>query len=399
MLNESFAGMRVAIRGEVSGVEERRGVTYFSLKDIKEEGMLSCLIFRSDFFLQGVRLEEGQEVIVEGAPSVWKPRGRLSFRVSVVRCAGEGALKKAYDALRLKLEREGLFSLERKRAFPNFPHKIALVTSREGAAIGDFMANLGRYGFSISLFDAHVEGKRAIGDIIDGIEFFNVHPKEWDILVLIRGGGSLESLEAFNSEPLVRAVSQSKIPVLAGIGHEKDVSLAALAADAMVSTPTSTAETLGESWENARERVFAYERSCFDRFRGGLLDAEEQIHFCSEAVRNAKETLLAPLRNIERLGIRIVSEFSAWRERVHSQENSFSKLIVRSFDPMLVRKRIEAVAARIEMGNPKRLLERGYGIFRKDHCVVRSVADITLGDTLEGILSDGSAWTKVVGKE
>lgn len=399
MLNESFSGMRVSVRGEVSSVEERRGVTYFSLKDTEEDSVLSCLIFRNDFLLQGVRIDAGQEVIVEGMPNVWKPRGKLSFRVSVMRCAGEGALKKEYDALRLKLEREGLFSPERKRTLPIFPKNIALVTSREGAAIGDFMANLGRHGFSVSLFDAHVEGKRAVEEVIDGIEFFNTHSKKWDVLVLIRGGGSLESLEAFNSESLVRAVARSKIPVLAGIGHEKDVSLSALAADRMVSTPTATAEAIGASWEDARERALACERICFDRFRNRLLDAEERIRFSSESIRNAKERMLLPLRNIERLGIRIVSEFSAWRERVHVQNTFFAKMIARSLDFSLIRKRIESVALRIEAGNPKRLLKRGYSIFRKNNRVVRSVSDIIVGDELEGVLFDGIVQTKVIRRE
>ncbi|MFZ1736096.1 MAG: exodeoxyribonuclease VII large subunit, partial [Candidatus Moraniibacteriota bacterium] len=187
VLNESFVGMRLSLQGEVSGVEDRRNVIYFSLKDADGEAMLSCLIFRNDFLLHGVTLKEGQEIIVEGVPNVWKPRGRLSFRASVMRLAGMGALKRAYDELRLKLEREGIFLPEKKRAIPPFPRRVALITSREGAAIGDFAANLGRYGFSITLFDAHVEGKRSVGDILEGIAFFNQHPEDWDVLVIIRG--------------------------------------------------------------------------------------------------------------------------------------------------------------------------------------------------------------------
>ncbi len=397
ILNESFAGMHVAILGEVSGVEERRGVTYFSLKDTEEEGMLSCLIFRSDSFRQGIRLENGQEVIVEGSPNVWRPRGRLSFRVSVVRLAGEGALKKAYDELSQKLEHEGMFSLERKRPLPSFPRRIALITSREGAAIGDFMTNIGRHGFSVTLFDAQVEGKRAVAELLAGIRYFNARPKEWDVLVIIRGGGSLESLEAFNSEALVRAIAASKIPTLAGIGHEKDVSLSALAADSMVSTPTAVAERLGVSWEGARERILANERTILEHFRNALFDAEERLRAGSEAIRLAKEERLTALRAFEQLVIRLQSKFLGWCEQGHLRATHLSRTIFRSFDPVSTRRRIAAIASMIDSRSPTRLLARGYSVLLKNKRVVRGVSDIVEGDMLEGVLVDGHISARAIG--
>ncbi|MGB2790988.1 MAG: exodeoxyribonuclease VII large subunit [Candidatus Moraniibacteriota bacterium] len=390
VLNESFVGMRLSLQGEVSGVEDRRNVIYFSLKDADGEAMLSCLIFRNDFLLQGVTLKEGQEIIVEGVPNVWKPRGRLSFRASVMRLAGMGALKRAYDELRLKLEREGIFLPEKKRAIPPFPRRVALITSREGAAIGDFTANLGRYGFSITLFDAHVEGKRSVGDILEGIAFFNQHPEDWDVLVIIRGGGSLESLEAFNSERVVRAIAESAIPTLAGIGHEKDVSLAALAADVMVSTPTATAKALSVSEEEAREKLVLFARSILENFQGGIFDVAERIREYSNTLRRASERVVAPIREIDRVGIRLSSTFSSWCERARTEQLHISRALLRFATVSAMQKRLDVVASRIEMGNPKHFLERGYSVLRKNGRVVRNVSDVAVGEVFEALLVDGS---------
>ena len=398
ILNGSFAGIRVAVRGEISGIEERRGITYFSLKDTEADGMLSCLIFRSGVSLQDAFLEEGMEVIVEGMPTVWKPRGRLSFRVSSVRLAGEGALRKAYDALRAKLDREGIFSPDRKRALPRFPERIALLTSREGAAIGDFMANIGRYGFSISLFDAHVEGSRAVSELLRGIRFFNANASRWDVLVVIRGGGSLESLEAFNSEEVVRAIAESTLPVIAGVGHEKDVSLAALAADSMVSTPTAAALALGVSWEAAGERARSLERDIVDRFQHGVFDMEERFRYATDVLREAREGLLAPFRMMERKGERAFSVFSEWRERVRMKETYLARTLARVSDTSFARARLVALESRINSRNPKRLLEKGYVFLTRNSRVICSVAEISPGDRLDLLLADGSIQAEALSK-
>ncbi len=390
VLNESFVGMRISIRGEVSGIEDRRNVVYFSLKDSNGDGMLSCLMFRNDFLIHGSDLREGQEIIVEGAPNIWKPRGKLSFRVSVVRLAGAGALKRAYDELRKNLELEGLFLPERKRGIPPFPRKVALITSRDGAAIGDFSANLGRYGFSVSLFDAHVEGKRSVGDIISGIEFFNRHPKSWDALVLIRGGGSLESLEAFNSEPVVRAFAGSHIPTIAGIGHEKDVPLAALVADVMVSTPTAAAKAISFSEESARETMDAFSRSISESFRRQLFENSEKLWNCSNALRRATEKIVRMVQDTDRVGIRISSMFSSWCEQTRIRQHHLSREFLRETDPSSVRRRIDDLHFKIEARNPNRLFERGYAVIRRNRQVVRSVESVSVGESFEVVLSDGN---------
>ena len=399
VLNESFVGMRIALRGEVSSVEERRSVRYFSLKDSSEESMISCVMFRNDFLLSGEMLEEGKEVIVEGVPNVWKPRGKLSFRVSTVRCAGAGALKQAYDDLRAKLDREGIFSPEKKRALLSFPRRVALITSREGAALGDFSANLGRYGFSVSLFDAHVEGKRSIKDILEGIAFFNRHPGSWDALVIIRGGGSLESLEAFNNERVAHAIAASTIPTLVGIGHEKDVPLAALAADIMVSTPTAAAGILSAFGEELREKIGVRCGRIFDEFRGMLFDAAERVQECSNLLRRTFDRFVTLVRSADRMGVRVASAFSFWCKEIRSKQKHLSELIPRLIDISSFWKRLEAVESRITANDPKRLLGRGYCIVRKSGTVIRTISDATIGGELDVLFANGNLRIRVIGKD
>lgn len=400
MLNESFSGMRVSLRGEVSGVEERRGVTYFSLKDEKEESLLSCLVFRNDFLLHGVRLEDGQDIVVEGTPNVWKPRGRLSFRVSVIRLAGMGALKKAYDELRNKLEREGLFLEEKKRSIPDFSRRIALITSKEGAALGDFAANIGQKGFKITLFDAHVEGKRAIADLVQGVRYFNTCPEKWDVIVLIRGGGSLESLEAFNSETLVREIAASKIPIVAGIGHEKDVSLSALVADMMVSTPTAAARALGASWDEAFERVSVFERNIFEHFQNALFDSEKRLRFHEDFLRATISSFSVRFRMMEEWALRSIATFSWWKESVRKKQGDLWDGVCFRYglSREMTCKNIERLAVLIRGKSPQALFARGYSVLRKNGRVIRSVSDIAKQDEIEVILTDGKILAKVEGR-
>jgi exodeoxyribonuclease VII large subunit len=283
-LNLGLSGMAARIRGEVSSVDIRERVVYFSLKDGEDESLVSCLIFRSAYQISGVNIAVGDEIIIEGVPEVYKPNGRLSLKVSIIELAGEGALKKAYDELFRKLTTEGLMAPERKRLLPEFPNRIALITSEQGAAIGDFTMNLGQIGLSVHFYPTSVEGKKAVFEILAALRYFNLHADKYDLLVMTRGGGSFESLQAFNNEMLVREVANSKIPTLLGVGHEKDVTLAALVADVMVSTPTATARTIREPFERARQTVKHAETLLLDRFghsltysRHALLQSQDML--------------------------------------------------------------------------------------------------------------------------
>lgn len=243
ILNQTleFAYPAVVIEGEVSSFKVNQGKwVFFDLKD--EECTVGC--FMTVYNLK-VPLEDGMLVRVVATPNLTK-WGKFSLTVKSVELSGEGAVKKAFELLKAQFEKEGLFAPERKRQLPQFPTRIGLITSRQAAAFNDFVTVLNdRWsGLTIDQAQVQVQGLEAPRQISRAVEYFNDRAGDYDVLVIIRGGGSAEDLQAFSSEDVVRAVYGAKIPTLVGIGHEDDVSLAELAADLRAATPTDAARRL-----------------------------------------------------------------------------------------------------------------------------------------------------------
>jgi exodeoxyribonuclease VII large subunit len=391
-LNVLFGEMTVRIKGEVSSVDMRQTAIYFTIKDAKDGSLLSCLIFKYQYTLSGVVLIVGQEVVIEGKPQIWKPTGRLSVKADSIEVSGEGALQKAYEDLKRTLTQEGLFDETKKRALPSFPQRIALITSNQGAAIGDFMMNLGKRGFCVSLLSVNVEGKKAVLDIFEAVQFFNRTPEKYDILVIIRGGGSLESLQAFNSEILVRAVASSHIPTLAGIGHEKDVSLVALATDSMVSTPTATAKRLTEDFETALASVMRAEQKILYRFEIALREITQRNHkhltFLQAVLQSIREqethAQQAFLHSVEKYRARLTFA----KESIIALEHTFMRVFKRALQE--TRQRLDASEKHLTASDPKRLLRLGYSLIVKQGKYIKSITDLHAGDIVKLHLSDGT---------
>lgn len=396
-LNVELSGMASRVQGEVSSVDERERVVYFTLKDSKDESTLNCLVFRYQYDVSGIKIAIGDEIIVEGVPDIYKPSGRLSMKVGVIELAGVGALQKAYEALRLKFEQEGLFAPERKRILPPFPERIALITSEQGAAIGDFTMNLGAQGFRVKFYPTSVEGKKAVFEIIKAIQYFNRHKEEYDVLVIVRGGGSLESLQAFNNESLVREVAGSSIPTLLGVGHEKDVTLAALVADMMVSTPTATAKELRLHFDEARQLVRHFETQLPTLFREMLSDVRNTLSGDSEILLDhlhGFRELVVTLRQdlVERLflvGASIERKIESLKQGKKSIENGFVVLFNRAQEQM------KHANERLVQYDPTRVLKLGYSLVRKGAHVVKDISDTKIGDILSIQLSKGSVRARV----
>lgn len=397
-VNLELSGMAARVRGEVTSFDERERVVYFSIKDMKDGSTLPCLIFRSAYAMSGVRMAIGDEVIVEGAPEVWKPMGKLSFKCAVVEYAGEGTLKKAYDALFAKLSAEGLLAPERKRAIPMFPTRIALLTSRDGAAIGDFMMNVGRHGYTIDLYASSVEGARAVPELLAGVRYFNRHAEDYDVLVIIRGGGSLESLQAFNNEMLVREIVASPIPVIAGIGHEKDITLATLVADAGVSTPTAASRLVRQSWEDGAERVLRAEHS----IRGTFSEAIDSV---SRAIGDSEVTLADVFREMKERIRTLLSRFMAKRETVLYAIRGASETIV-NIGNILIKGKNEAISdvsgrlsqfeKSLQQYDPTRALNLGYSLVRLGNGrILRASTEANVGDRLDIRLAKGNIGAEV----
>lgn len=396
-LNVELSGMAARVRGEVSSVEARERVVYFTLKDSKDESTLNCLMFRTPYIISGVSLTIGDEIIVEGVPEVYKPSGRLSMKVGIIELAGAGALQKAYAALKQKLEQEGLLAPARKRALPELPENIALITSEQGAAIGDFTTNLGSQGMKVSFYPTSVEGKKAIFEIIHAIRYFNRKPEQYDILILVRGGGSLESLQAFNNETLAREVAGSHIPTLCGIGHEKDITLAALVADMMVSTPTAAARTLRASWEEARSSLVHTETRFLTTFERKFLETEHRITTSSHALVLHLDQFSQRFQRLRERFLQQVTreEFhiEAARQRVESFTDQCERLARKTLET--VRRRLAETTEALRRYDPRRALALGYSLIYRQDVLLKRADRVKKGDQLTLRLARGRLETEV----
>ncbi len=355
VLNIFFKSQSARIIGEISELKRAAsGHVYFSIKDKENPGSLDAIMWARNYQLCGIALEVGMEVILNGHPNVYPNNGRLSFVADTVELVGEGALKKAYDDLRKKLEAEGVFAAARKRTLPDYIQRIGVITSMKGAVIHDFENNLGKFGFKVNVIDSRVEGAQAAAPLLAAIRAMREMVEDEgsrgmgiEALVIIRGGGSLESLQAFNNEALVREVINFPVPVIAGIGHDQDVPLMALAADYMTSTPTAAAHLLSRSWEEAYAKVRAFS-GLLNRFPLELQRVENDL-------KNTWE--------------RFCITFGRSLEHAHQT--------------------LALGAQAIKHNDPARQLALGYSIARRNGKVVRSMAGLSPGDEMSLAVSDG----------
>ena len=375
LLNGGLKAFSARVVGEVGEVKlGPTGHVYFSLKDERDGSVLKCIIWKSQYLLYGVKLEEGVKIIATGYPEIYPKTGRISFIADVIEYEGEGRLKKEYENLKEKLEKEGLFSEGRKREIPKYPQVVGLITSRQGAVLEDFLSNLTKHGFKIKLIDSRVEGQSAVGDLISAIRQFK--REKIDVLVIMRGGGSLEAMMAFNNEILVREVANFPVPVIAAIGHHKDVPLISLAADLSVSTPSIAATTLSQGWKEAQFLLKEYEESILSNFLENLKEKKEKMKSFKEIIIQFEEKAKSSYKTI-----------------IEKLTFHFQSLIKRSKDYLFYVEKI------IRENDPQKHLRLGYSIVFLKERVVRKVEDVKIGDTLKLVVSNGNIFSKVKGKE
>src|SRR5882724_3368544 len=238
---------RIWVTGEITNLRNQTsGHLYFTLKDANAQ--LSCVLFRGELQVNRSLLEDGRKVNLQGELTVYEARGQYQLRVTAVELQGVGALQVAFEKLKQKLHTEGLFAQERKRPLPRFPRRIGLVTSPTGAAIRDVLHVIQRRNpaLEIILAPCRVQGDGAAREIAEAIRMLNEFNSSLDLILVTRGGGSLEDLWAFNEEPVARAIFESKLPVVSAVGHEIDFSIADFVADVRAATPSAAAEIITE---------------------------------------------------------------------------------------------------------------------------------------------------------
>ena len=363
----------VQVIGEVSNFKRYpTGHCYFTLKDAGS--LLKCVMFRSK--AQGLRFEpvNGETVVAIGRIAVYERDGVYQLYTDILKQQGPGDLMQAYNKLKQKLERAGLFAAERKQALPVNPHTVGIITSQAGAAVRDIItvARRRNSGIKLLLYPVKVQGTGAAAEIAAAVEFFNRH-KLADVLIVGRGGGSIEDLWAFNEERTVRAVAASKIPVVSAVGHETDYTLSDFAADVRAATPSQAAELAVADVEGYRRRVDYLLKRSQSLMRTRLAQYEHRLHVASSSWA---------LRDVERL-------FAAQLQRTDAAVQRLREAMAG-----LQQQRQHALAlaaARLDSLSPLAVLARGYTVTQKDdYTLLQSTQQVRWGDELITTLADGT---------
>jgi len=393
-VNAILKNFKVKIAGEITSVKfGPTGHCYFTIKDSSPTGeglsVLDCIIWKYDYQICEVKLVEGLEVILSGEGRVYEGNGRFSFVAKTVELKGEGALKKAYDELKNKLEKEGVFAVENKKPLPDFPQKIGIITSKQGAVIHDLLNNLGQFNFKIKMVDSRVEGQEAISDLLGAIK--TLAKQDIDVLVIMRGGGSLESLQAFNNETLIRAIVGFKTPVIAAIGHDKDVPLLALAADYICSTPTAAAHALNKSWEMAPLKISQSERIILEKFNKSIVQVNSVL---LKYFNNIAFGLVSVLNKYKKFEYELSANLNKISSVITSQKvfltNSQQKILAKLENRIkTIIQQLYFIAKTIQANDPAKNLALGYCIARKNNKVIKTAKDVKVGDDFDLQMQDG----------
>ncbi|MEZ6092721.1 MAG: exodeoxyribonuclease VII large subunit [Pirellulaceae bacterium] len=370
----------VTIQGEVSDLTRAAsGHVYFSLKD--SAARLSAVIWRSAAQRIKFRLEEGQEVICKGGVDVYGPRGVYQLNVRTIVPVGVGELQLAFEQLRKKLTAEGLFAPERKRPLPTLPRRIAVVTSPQGAAVRDFLEVLCRRfrNVDITIVPTIVQGPTAGRSIAKSIQLTNRVQPNFDLIVICRGGGSMEDLWAFNEEVVVRAIASSSIPTITGIGHETDVTLSDLAADVRALTPSEAAERILPVQADLIATLDDQRRRMMQVLSHRYRSAKQHLDSLAE-----RPCLRAPIEPLNR-----------FRQRLDELHIRMKQNMQHTFH--LRQRDLQKLAAGLEAMSPLGILARGYSLTTThDGNVIRSADDVKIGDRISTKVPDGTIESEVV---
>jgi exodeoxyribonuclease VII large subunit len=412
------------VEGEISNCRPAAsGHIYFTLKD--GEAQLPVVLFRRQAGLLRFRPVDGLAVLVRGRISVYESRGQLQLIAETMEPRGAGSLQLAFEQLKARLLAEGLFDADRKRPLPAFPRCVGVVTSPSGAVIRDIVNVVRRRHARLNLlvYPATMQGASSPGSVAAGVRWFNKSPSLVDVIILARGGGSMEDLAGFNDEALARVIAASELPVVSAIGHETDFTIADFVADLRAPTPSAAAELVTAAQHRVEERVHALEGRVHRAGRFHLMHARQRY------AKLSAESVLVRLRDavsrrdqrIDELRFRLEAA-STRRLRISAQRiNSLAERL-RRHDPSLRiamtqrrlqqlterlhrsagelislrRIRLNRASARLEALSPVAVLSRGYAlVYAADGTLLRSAADTATGQNIRARLAEGTLEAQV----
>ena len=414
---------RVYLTGEISNFRLRPTHQYFSLKD--ENAIISATMFQSAFKKIQFRPEEGMKVLVIGKVSVFEKSGQYQINIEHMEPDGVGALYLAYEQLKKKLEAEGLFSLRKKR-IPQFPKKIAILTSESGAVIQDIQTTVARRFpiVQLVLYPTVVQGVHAVNSILKNLDL--VEQEDYDVVIIGRGGGSIEDLWAFNEEPVVRRVAELSIPVISSVGHETDTTLIDFVSDMRAATPTAAAEiatpvlmeihqqlrnlqtrleqALSRQLQIKRERmqalanasIFQNPERIYQVYQQRVDQLEIRLQqMMQQSVQHKRQQLL---KNQHRL------ELGSPSRRVQTEKQALQYLAKRleQAQGQLMKdkkQQFQRAIQQLDLLSPLKIMNRGYGILQQEETIIKSVDQLEVNQELTIQLVDGTVRSKVTSVE
>ncbi len=349
--------LNVWVKGEVQEYNSSPNWWYNYLVLQDEKSQIKCVVTSEVIQKSGVVLQAGKEICVFAQATLYAKRGDFQLKILEIEELGQGKLQKQIEELKIKLQKEGLFDESRKRALPEFPQKIGLVTSKDGAASKDFIKILGaRFPLAeVILHDVFVQGDKCAKSVVSAINYFN-QKTDIDVLVVTRGGGSLEDLMGYNSEEIARAIASSKIPVVVAIGHEKDVTIAELVADHRSSTPSNAAEEVAPDMRELMQSI--------DMILSKILKYQEKTSEMQKYIDKTLEGIIANFKNSIELKKNNIDRF-------FSIINSLS---------------------------PQKLLTRGYAIAHQNGKIMKSKHDVAPNSVFDLQFNDGRIKAKRIKK-
>ncbi len=414
---------RVYLTGEISNFRLRPTHQYFSLKD--ENAIISATMFQSAFKKIQFRPEEGMKVLVIGKVSVFEKSGQYQINIEHMEPDGVGALYLAYEQLKKKLEAEGLFSLP-KKPIPQFPKKIAILTSESGAVIQDIQTTVARRFpiVQLVLYPTVVQGVHAVNSILKNLDL--VEQEDYDVIIIGRGGGSIEDLWAFNEEPVVRRVAELSIPVISSVGHETDTTLIDFVSDMRAATPTAAAEiatpvlmeihqqlrnlqtrleqALSRQLQIKRERmqalanasIFQNPERIYQVYQQRVDQLEMRLQqIMQQSVQQKRQQLLKHQHRLE---------LGSPSRRVQTEKQALQYLAKRLEQAQIQlmkdkKQQFQRVIQQLDLLSPLKIMNRGYGILQQEETIIKSVDQLEVEQELTIQLVDGTVRSKVTSVE
>ena len=370
----------ILLTGEISSwsPNSRTGAVFFTLKD--EHSQIDCVMWGQAAGRMTISYDVGMKVNLQGRIDYWNNRGQIRFNTVFIEPAGEGELNARYEELKKRLYDEGLFDTEKKKPLPFFPDNVAVITSPEGSAVWDIKKTITEKNdlVNIYIYPVKVQGQGAAEDIAAAVRNVNSCRKKTDIIIVARGGGSPEERWAFNEECVVRSIYESTIPVVTGIGHEDNESLADLAADYYAKTPTAAAYAAVPDTNELREDI--------------LLRAEMMDRTLTAVIREAEYGLLrhSPVRHREMMMRRVSQNSEKIDKAAMDQQYKMHQIITED------QNKTEMIRITLDALNPHNIMSRGYSIVKdKNGTIITDTSNIKVFDELDIILNNGKLLTEV----